>query len=100
MEDPNQEPKIEDKIEFKKPVLFGRIGKLPKKVKRGVETAAKEIQVENPVENTPESSSKNILPPAVLLKELATPIPYKEPKWSGVCPDGKWLQAFYSLSHL
>lgn len=24
----------------------------------------------------------------MLLKELSTPIPYKEPKWSGLCPDG------------
>ncbi|XP_075988596.1 kanadaptin [Anticarsia gemmatalis] len=84
----DQEAKQEEKIEFKKPVLFGRIGKLPKKAKNESEKAPEEKNVEKPVENSSESSSKSSLPPAVLLKELSTPIPYKEPKWSGLCPDG------------
>lgn len=88
MDEPNQKPKTEDKIEFKKPVLFGRIGKLPKKVKSEAEKTSEEKQTAKPVENTSESTSKSSLPPAVLLKELSTPIPYKEPKWSGICPDG------------
>ena len=89
MEEQDQKPPTEDKIEFKKPVLFGRIGKLPKKVKTEAEKASEEKQVESPVEKSSESTSKSSLPPAVLLKELSTPIPYKEPKWSGICPDGK-----------
>ncbi|XP_063898744.1 kanadaptin [Helicoverpa armigera] len=88
MEETSKEPKSDEKIEFKKPVLFGRIGKLPKKVKNDAEKAADQKQSEKPVERSSESSSKSNLPPAVLLKELSTPIPYKEPKWSGICPDG------------
>ncbi|KAL4711222.1 hypothetical protein ACJJTC_019063 [Scirpophaga incertulas] len=96
--------KKEVQIEFKKPVLFGRIGKLPKKVKTESQnpsqsdnnsfddTSSLNVQEEN--KSTQEEkdrkskSPKKSLSPAVLLKELHTPIPYKEPKWSGVCPDG------------
>ncbi|XP_013143059.1 PREDICTED: kanadaptin [Papilio polytes] len=74
-------------IEFKKPVLVGRIGKLPKKVKQEVDNL-KEPKTEGPNTQTSEPIAKSSLPPAVLIKELATPIPYKEPKWSGICPDG------------
>ncbi|PZC76404.1 hypothetical protein B5X24_HaOG204703 [Helicoverpa armigera] len=88
MEETSKEPRSDEKIEFKKPVLFGRIGKLPKKVKNDAEKAADQKQFEKPPERSSESSSKSNLPPAVLLKELSTPIPYKEPKWSGICPDG------------
>ncbi|KAJ8707644.1 hypothetical protein PYW07_011321 [Mythimna separata] len=88
MEESNEKQKTEDKIEFKKPVLFGRIGKLPKKVKSEPETSSEEKQVAKPVGKASESTSKSSLPPAVLLKELSTPIPYKEPKWSGISPDG------------
>ncbi|XP_061727843.1 kanadaptin isoform X2 [Cydia pomonella] len=73
--------------EFKKPVLVGLIGKLPKRAKTDVEKVSPpEQKPEAP--SKPESSAKSNLPPAVLLKEISTPIPYKEPKWSGVCPDG------------
>ncbi|CAK1592992.1 unnamed protein product [Parnassius mnemosyne] len=73
--------------EFKKPVLFGRIGKLPKKAK--VETGKVVEEETEEVDTIPsESNPKTSLPPAVLLRELSTPIPYKEPKWSGICPDG------------
>lgn len=77
-----------EKVEFKKPVLIGRIGKLPKKVKIDSEEVKKEKIDVKPKESTSESNSESSLPPAVLLKELSTPIPYKEPKWSGLCPDG------------
>lgn len=83
--------KATEKVEFKKPVLIGRIGKLPKKVNVDPEKAGEEKIDIKPKESTSESNSKSSLPPAVLLKELSTPIPYKEPKWSGVCPDGKLL---------
>ncbi|XP_048488105.1 kanadaptin isoform X1 [Plutella xylostella] len=80
------------KPEFKKPVLFGRVGKLPQKVKneaekaKGVDTKPKEDdKMDKPKERV---SAKSSLPPALLLKEMSTPIPYKEPKWSGLCPDG------------
>lgn len=89
MDETNQETPSEEKIEFKKPVLFGRIGKLPKKVKSEAEKPPEIKHIEEPVENSSESTSKSCLPPAVLLKEISSPIPYKEPKWSGVCPDGK-----------
>lgn len=78
-----------EKVEFKKPVLIGRIGKLPKKAKIDQEKAAEEKNYVTPTESTSELNAKSSLPPAVLLKELSTPIPYKEPKWSGPCPDGK-----------
>ncbi|XP_013199181.1 kanadaptin [Amyelois transitella] len=78
----------ETKIEFKKPVLIGRIGKLPKKAKSDIEKPTEPKADEKTNESSGDSSSKSNLPPAVLLKELSTPIPYKEPKWSGLCPDG------------
>ncbi|XP_050678448.1 kanadaptin [Leptidea sinapis] len=87
--------KIENKeqsvqMEFKKPVLVGRIGKLPKKAKQENENtrAVNEVKVITKNEAPAPQSSKSSLPPEVLLKELSTPIPYKEPKWSGLCPDG------------
>lgn len=79
-----------EKVDFKKPVLIGRISKVPKKVKPDVEKPAE--KVDNSDDENPQKSSESVkssLPPAVLLKELSTPIPYKEPKWSGICPDGK-----------
>ncbi|XP_026322681.1 kanadaptin [Hyposmocoma kahamanoa] len=94
MEDPSTTESVEnsgkdaEKVEFKKPVLIGRIGKLPKKAKTDQEKAAEEKIDVTPPEPTSESNAKSSLPPAVLLKELSTPIPYKEPKWSGLCPDG------------
>ncbi|CAK1546419.1 unnamed protein product [Leptosia nina] len=84
---PKEEPKL-DSIEFKKPVLIGRIGKLPKKAKPEADKPSEDEQ-SNPVDKHEEGEKvKSSLPPAVLLKELSVPIPYKEPKWSGVCPDG------------
>lgn len=82
------EPKNEDKIEFKKPVLIGRIGKLPKKAKNEPEKPP--VTDDGKMEEHSETNLKNSLPPAVLVRELSTPIPYKEPKWSGLCPDGKY----------
>lgn len=81
-------------IEFKKPVLVGRIGKLPKKVKQEADNL-KEPKTEEPNTQTSEPIAKSSLPPAVLIKELATPIPYKEPKWSGICPDGLYCINFH-----
>ncbi|XP_045457920.1 kanadaptin [Melitaea cinxia] len=78
----------QEKIEFKKPVLIGRIGQLPKKAKNEQEKPTECKSQEQSKENTTELNPKQSLPPAVLLKELSTPIPYKEPKWSGLCPDG------------
>ncbi|CAH2101963.1 unnamed protein product [Euphydryas editha] len=78
----------QEKIEFKKPVLIGRIGQLPKKAKNEQEKPTESTSQEKSSENTSELNTKQSLPPAVLLKELSTPIPYKEPKWSGLCPDG------------
>lgn len=78
----------QEKIEFKKPVLIGRIGQLPKKAKNEQEKPTESKSQEKSKENTSELNPKQSLPPAVLLKELSTPIPYKEPKWSGLCPDG------------
>ncbi|CAH2056226.1 unnamed protein product, partial [Iphiclides podalirius] len=84
MED-DSKTKIE-KLEFKKPVLIGRIGKLPKKTKLETEKPCDDKTEVN--KNLSEPNPKSSLPPAVLLKEHYTPIPYKEPKWSGICPDG------------
>lgn len=84
----NQETKKDEKIEFKKPVLIGRIGKLPKKTIGVTEKISEEKNINKPVESDTVPTSTSSLPPAVLLKELSTPIPYKEPKWSGLCPEG------------
>lgn len=92
MENSSDKDSNTEKIEFKKPVLTGRISKLPKKAKPDTDKAAE--HVDNSNEIIPEQTNESIkssLPPAVLLKELSTPIPYKEPKWSGICPDGKCL---------
>ncbi|XP_026754346.1 kanadaptin [Galleria mellonella] len=80
--------KNESQTEFKKPVLIGRIGKLPKKAKNESEKFVEEKKGENSSENITEANVKSNLPPAMLLKEMSTVIPYKEPKWSGLCPDG------------
>ncbi|XP_045538452.1 kanadaptin [Papilio machaon] len=85
MED-NSKNKNEN-TEFKKPVLVGRIGKLPKKAKLEADKP-KEPKTEEINTQSSEPIAKSSLPPAILIKELATPIPYKEPKWSGICPDG------------
>jgi hypothetical protein len=80
----------ESATEFKKPVLIGRIGKLPKKAKTVADKSSAESKTtKSNVKVSESDAAKNSLPPAVLLKELSTPIPYKEPKWSGLCPDGK-----------
>ncbi|XP_041971042.1 kanadaptin [Aricia agestis] len=70
-----------EKVEFKKPVFIGRVGKLPKKVK-----TEKEISEVDNKQQTPEEHSSETAQHAA--KELLTPCSYKEPKWSGVCPDG------------
>ncbi|RVE45607.1 hypothetical protein evm_009720 [Chilo suppressalis] len=80
-------PKQEPVIEFKKPVLFGRIGKLPKKVTHDHEKAAEDKKVPEPTETKSEEPN-NSSSTTVTQKESVTPIPYKEPKWSGICPDG------------
>lgn len=87
-------PKPEVETEFKKPVLIGRIGKLPKKAKTEADKAAPEIPKAETSPKASETSPKSNLPPAVLLKEISTPIPYKEPKWSGICPDGEIIVLF------
>lgn len=85
-------PKVEMQNEFKKPILVGRIGKLPKKAKTEIELRnSQESQPQNANDSSEISQTekgKSDLAPAILLKELSTPIPYKEPKWSGLCPDG------------
>lgn len=82
-------PQNEVKIEFKKPVLFGRVGKLPKKVKNESEKVIEEPKDETPAESITGSTSKESIPPPAHKKEGLIPIPYKEPKWSGLCPDGE-----------
>ncbi|CAH0713014.1 unnamed protein product, partial [Brenthis ino] len=86
----NPEAPKQEKIEFKKPVLVGRVGKPPKKVKTESDNAIESSSYQRDNENTMgfPTNPKSSLPPAVLLKELSTPIPYKEPKWSGTCPEG------------
>ncbi|GBP48332.1 Kanadaptin [Eumeta japonica] len=69
------------------PVLIGKIGKLPRKVP-DMKKKTEEENEEKLKQNNENLQSANSLPPAVLLKEMSTPIPYKEPKWSGLCPDG------------
>ncbi|CAF4888128.1 unnamed protein product [Pieris macdunnoughi] len=89
MEETNDKNSHPENIEFKKPVLIGRIGKVPKKIKSDAEKLSQQVDISNEENSSKASESiKSPLPPAVLLKELSTPIPYKEPKWSGICPDG------------
>lgn len=52
-------------IEFKKPVFTGRVGKLPKKIKT------------DPGERSEPNNEESFVP-----------VPYRVPKWSGLCPDG------------
>ena len=86
----NLEAPKQERSEFKMPVLVGRMGKLPKKVKPESESSDECSSQQKTSENTIEIKSKSSLPPAILLKEMFTPIPYKEPKWSGICPDGRF----------
>lgn len=91
MEEPSDNQKTEEKIVFKKPVLFGRIGKLPKKVKNDSEetTDAENQQQEKSGSNTARSNERGKESPVIIANDvLSMPIPYKEPKWSGICPDG------------
>ncbi|XP_028173673.1 kanadaptin-like [Ostrinia furnacalis] len=95
MGDDTKSESLPEKVEFKKPVLIGRIGKLPKKAKNEAVKVVESKDLPKSSEQSGHSDSKSgqsdnkrSLPPAVLLKELSTPIPYKEPKWSGLAPDG------------
>ncbi|CAG9794403.1 unnamed protein product [Diatraea saccharalis] len=81
-------PKEEPQIEFKKPVLFGRIGKLPKKVLQDSVTVTEDKNAFKTNEPGTKSDEQKHASPAISNKELLAPIPYKEPKWSGICPDG------------
>lgn len=85
---------------FKKPVLIGRIGKLPKRAnivaKKAPEENTPQMPIE-PKETAPETSSNSFVIPQVSSKELSAPVPYKEPKWSGLCPDGKLVKMLRSL---
>ncbi|KOB68454.1 putative smad nuclear interacting protein [Operophtera brumata] len=89
----NSSPVQEVKDEpFKKPVLIGRIGKLPKKATKEPIKAPEEKTPEAPIEpkeTALKSSSGSFVIPQVSSKELSALVPYKEPKWSGLCPDGK-----------
>lgn len=89
--------------EFKKPVLIGRVGKLPRKIEKiytkHSESNEDEIteftHSETSSSDTPRTGNneelkkklKEHLSPAELLKEQL-PLPYKEPKWSGLPPKG------------
>ncbi|CAH1642323.1 unnamed protein product [Spodoptera littoralis] len=91
MEEPSDKQNTEEKIVFKKPVLFGRIGKLPKKVKNDPEEATdnENQQQEQNSSKTSRSNERGKDSPMIVANDvLSMPIPYKEPKWSGICPDG------------
>ncbi|CAH0699574.1 unnamed protein product [Spodoptera exigua] len=91
MDEPKDKQNAEDKIVFKKPVLFGRIGKLPKKVKNEAEepTDSDNQQQENSGSKVSRSNERGKESPVIVANDvLSMPIPYKEPKWSGICPDG------------
>lgn len=71
---------------FKKPVLIGRIGKLPKKAK------SEPVPDEKPPEKASELEETEIESASSSLSQDTSKVvitaAYKEPKWSGLCPDG------------
>lgn len=94
----------EEFVEFKKPIFVGKIGRLPRKL---ITPEARETQQavgsssSQPVAKSPQVSSDNRskdkvknLTPALLMKEKSIPLPYKEPKWSGLPPPGNVIQYF------
>lgn len=101
-----EKPEVEfaPTLEFKKPVLIGRIGKLPRKVvitsnnpdesepPKAPEPIETPVEVEEEIQ--PRRKSLDRLSPAELLKNQS-PLPYKEPKWSGLPSAG--IFSYYFL---
>ncbi|XP_072391326.1 uncharacterized protein ZK632.2 [Diabrotica undecimpunctata] len=82
---------------FKKPILFGKVGRLPKKLPAPIsensestlETNIIQSKVDKPDDKLIERQvvAKKVAPepaPAQELKEKSLPLPYKEPIWSGL----------------
>ncbi|KAF5276730.1 hypothetical protein FQR65_LT03955 [Abscondita terminalis] len=80
------------KIAFKKPVLVGKIGQLPRKmgtIKNTVEVhksieITEQKNVSSEKEKVLEPNEKSFKTPAQQLTENSLVLPYKEPKWSGL----------------
>ncbi|CAH0552875.1 unnamed protein product [Brassicogethes aeneus] len=72
---------------FKKPILIGKVGRLPKKITEKHEiTNVPEIN-EEITEKLEPSSELVVKTPAEQINENNIPIPYKEPSWSGLPTD-------------
>lgn len=75
-----------DESEFKKPILIGKIGKLPRKVTSStIQTNKSIVKVIEP-EVVEEIIECNQSPQQQHQSNLETPLPYTEPEWSGL-PD-------------
>ncbi|XP_049821412.1 kanadaptin isoform X2 [Aethina tumida] len=74
---------------FKKPVLIGKIGRLPKKLsetatKAAVNTDAVVKRQEIPDKSTEKDTEKNVKVTTSNTPDNTLPLPYKEPTWSGL----------------
>ncbi|KAK4881671.1 hypothetical protein RN001_004990 [Aquatica leii] len=91
-----EETNEKNKTTFKKPVLIGKIGRLPRKIgliKTTVDVSKSECKEIVDLPNDSNSEEKTT-DPSVLVKPFKTPaqqitensiaLPYKEPKWSGL----------------
>lgn len=96
---------------FKKPILIGKIGRLPRKIQQttssesptALDIKQKEIIVQN-VENSESKKSHTEtedldVPPEQQATDNSIPLPYKEPSWSGIPRSNGQAYAFEVLKN-
>lgn len=76
--------KSKPEIEFKKPILIGKIGKLPRMVDKMQQQTPKANEDLTETENEHTENIELVEKEEPPSQSLNNPIPYKEPNWSGI----------------